>query len=500
MKKQQLPKNPDVYELPEDIRQYAAQLYPNLGLTTATQPDMSFLENQEEEDILQKEIPNAPTELDLQTQNPQQDSLLDEQEKVPATSEIPTVAQKPTPNIPTAAATPGVNIADLIKKQEQDEDMLALWKAGSRMAAAAAGAGIGRKTEADLSMYEDMEKRAARPLKNFLLKQEAEQVQSKNDPNSEISKLARKSLIDLGLKKEAVGDVSFAQIEKLYPTLAQSLYTRISAQARVDQARVESEAKKLQIAQELKKSQMAMGLKQEELDWKKLDSELNRELEREKIDATLELKKQAQIKNQLDTAFRQGQTVANGIDRMVKEMRTSKSFDAYGSAKEARSIILSAIEAAKSSKKKSAKIPEATAFMRYAKIAQGDDSVVRNEDMKVLAGRFDVSDPWEMFEKLKARARGGEFTISELQAMLDVVKQTEAIKRKYIAQNYLDSIKLRAKKHDYNLAESLPYELVKELESEELSPMDQIRKKQKENEEALNKINAREAELLKKQG
>lgn len=462
--------------MPDELRQYAAQLYPDLA-TSPIEPDMNVLDN--EEIMPQEEENNLPSRQ--------------------IASEETAVAQPPAMPSPIIQPLTRNNIDEMIRKQEQEEDRLALWKAGSKMAAAVAGAGSGRQIQADLSSYEDMQKRVERPLKNLLLKQELEQNQSKIDPNSEISKLARKSLAELGMNMADFDGVSFAQIEKLYPTLAQSLYTRISAQARVAQSKIESEAKKAQIVQQMQKDKEARELKERELEQRKQENQLDRELRKQENQLNRELKREVEATNKDNRKFQNDMKVAQGVDRVVSQMQKSESFKGYNSAKEADILLTEAIN----SKDVHAKIEKASAFMRYAKTAQGDSSVVRNEDMKVLAGNMGFTNVKEMLNKLAAKAEGGQFTNAELASMRTVAQRIAAVKRKELARDYITPLKKKATVYNYDLTESVSPDLIREIEEDqtvELSPIDQIKKKQKENEEKLNKLKAREEELLKKQG
>lgn len=469
-------------EMPEDLRQYAAQLFPNLPAPISSEELMPA----QEEDEMQLPEEGAKADPDLAAM----DEEIEKQKQA-----VESQVQPPLPMQQSSAP----NIAEMIRKQEQEEDRLALWKAGSRMAAAIAGAGSGTKIQADLSPYEDMQKRVERPLKNLLLKQELEQNQAKNDPNSEISKLARKSLAELGMDMLDFEGVPFSQIEKMYPTLAQSLYVRVSAQAKVAQAKLDSENKKVQIMQQAEKDKLARELKERELEQRKQENQLDRELKKQENQLNRDLKKEVEETNRDNKKFQNDMKVAQSVDRVVAQMQKSESFKGYNSAKEADFLLTEAMNA----KDVAAKIQKAAAFMRYAKTAQGDSSVVRNEDMKVLAGNMGYTNVKEMLNKLAARAEGGNFTDAELNAMRTVVQRIAVIKRKELARDYINPLKKKASVYNYDLSESISPDLIREMEEDqaaELSPIDQIKKKQKENEEKLNKLKAREEELLKKQG
>lgn len=128
------------------------------------------------------------------------------------------------------------DIESMIKASEEAEDRAGLWKQSAKMRDAIMGAGLGKILQTDTSLYEDLEKKAQRPMRNLLLKQELEDKKVKNDPNSSISKLMRKTLEDSGMSMAGLENVSYAQLEKIYPSLANTIATKLSAQARKEEA------------------------------------------------------------------------------------------------------------------------------------------------------------------------------------------------------------------------------------------------------------------------
>jgi hypothetical protein len=115
------------------------------------------------------------------------------------------------------------------------------------------------------------------------------------------------------------------------------------------------------------------------------------------------------------------------ITSMVNNFTKSKDFQRYNSAKEALWSIDLAIETGD-------KAAIGSAFMKFAKEAQGDDSVVRDGDMKVLAGSYNFTSPEEMITKLSAKARGGAFNKTELQQMRRVVEMGISAREKRVRQ------------------------------------------------------------------
>lgn len=409
----------------------------------------------------------------------QQGDIFDEatfQEEAETPEQIPQQAQR----------TPAVDIGEMLRKQAEETDKLSLLKASAR------ARDMMLNTESDMGMYEDMQARIDRPLKQLQLEQQLKEDQAKQDPNSQISIMARATLAELGMDMSKFEGVAFSQIEKMYPTLAQSLYTRVSANAKVASAKLEAEVKKQKLQQD------ALANKEKlELGRAKLKSD------EKKTEALIEAKNQQQQANKDYRNAKSMAEVEKNIDKKVDQMLKSNSFKLYEGADESISLL----EQAMKSKDPNAKIEKAAAFMRYAKTAQGDDSVVRNEDMKTLAGRFGFTNPKDMLKKFEELAAGGSFSPGELNAMKVVAMRIKALKKKYLNQNYISVIKAKADKSGYDLKGSISIDLLREFEEAEednqenkKQPTKQdIIKAQKSISDRLNAIKAREQELLKKQ-
>jgi hypothetical protein len=335
------------------------------------------------------------------------------------------------------------DIEKLIQQSQEEEDRAALWKQSAKVRDAIMGAGSGKILKTDTSMYEELANKAQRPIKNLLLKQELEDKQTKNDPNSNISKLVRKSLQDLGMSMEGLEGVSYSQLEKLYPSLTQGLYTKIAADARKEEAQINR----------LNKAEAAS-------DRKELQD------------------------------FNRYQKVGTGIDRMKTQMEKSDIYKSYINAKDAQI----GIDQALSSSDPNIKIEKAAAFMKYAKSAQGDSSVVRSEDMRVLAGSLGFNNPKEMLAKLSAKAEGSQFTPGELQAMRKVISTIMEVKKGQIDRDYLQPIQRRAQANDYDLSESLSPDFVREVQERELTTEEKL----KEFDKKLKTNQSRIEELKKK--
>ena len=143
------------------------------------------------------------------------------------------------------------------------------------------------------------------------------------------------------------------------------------------------------------------------------------------------------------------------VDRQVSQLIKSKDYEAYNAAKDAQSALDLALETGD-------KTASGSAFMQFAKTAQGDNSVVRDGDMAILAGSYNYTSPKEMFSKLMAKAQGGNFNKKELEQMKAVAARVQQIKGQRVSQ-LLSPIIERTTAADINLAESLDPAVVSEF-------------------------------------
>jgi lysozyme family protein len=150
------------------------------------------------------------------------------------------------------------NIAELIKKARQEQDEASTASQFAKLRDAIIGVGAGRVIKTDTSAYDERQLKALRPIEDLTLKQQLESNQAKNDPNSSISKLIRRSLAEMDIDMTGMDKISYAQLEKLYPSLVTSLYNKISLDT------------KKEIAKE--KNLNAQLLKQQEIDKKKKEA------------------------------------------------------------------------------------------------------------------------------------------------------------------------------------------------------------------------------------
>lgn len=216
-----------------ELKNYAYNIFPNLS-EIAPKEKETDITGMPRVSVEKNVLPENYNELAQQEAN-EQGTISAPQKKVLRESVAKGKSQEITKSeqpLPKKAS----DIEKMLKKSEEDEDRVAMLKQGAKLRDAVMGFGLGAELKTDTSMYEDLEKRAQRPMRNLLLKQELEDKQTKSDPNSELSKLARESLGKLGMDMSGFQNVSFSQLEKLYPSLTQALYTKIVADSRKDAA------------------------------------------------------------------------------------------------------------------------------------------------------------------------------------------------------------------------------------------------------------------------
>jgi hypothetical protein len=435
------PSAPETFEMSPEMKRYGYNLF---GMDRLAPSDEEVPSSVDEEPTEEAQPDRAPAALEApEVEQPEAPAP----QRQPAAQKIeaaPEVEQAPA--MPEAEAQP-TDIDKMIQQATEEEDRASLWKQSAKLRDAVMGAGSGTILKTDTSMYDEMAQRAQRPTKNMLLKQELENTQAKNDPNSQVSKLTRKSLQDLGMNMEGLEGISYAQLEKLYPSLTQALYVKLKAESDREQKVATNEAKD--------------------------------EIKQIKAD---EKEKANYFKTQ------------TGIDRMISQMQKGKSFVGYEQAKQAKTLL----EEASISTDPNVKVNNAASFMNYAKVAQGDDSVVRSEDMKVLAGSFGINSVKEMLGKIAGRAKGTPFSRGELDQMRKVVDTIIRVKKDNLRQQ-ISPLKKRAQANNYDLSESIDPSLLEEIESEPeaSSPaqkLEELDKKLKSNQARIEELRSRRGE------
>lgn len=129
--------------------------------------------------------------------------------------------------------------------------------------------------------------------------------------------------------------------------------------------------------------------------------------------AQKEAREQAALLRQDSQGNANKERTKSEIFRGMTNWDKSDSYKAYQSSK-------AGIEAIDDAMLTGDKIAAGTAFMRFAKTAQGDDSVVKSEDMKTLLGGTNYS-PKAYASKMADLAKGKNVTDAELKAMRNIM-------------------------------------------------------------------------------
>lgn len=298
---------------------------------------------------------------------------------------------------------------DAAREQDRQSNLLmGLLKASQMGGAALAG------SKADTS-YADAElakgNQAVNRLKtdSDMKEQEANilQKRDKRDPASNQSKMYQDILLKLNPGMDVSG-LSAEDVEKAFPSIA-------SAVGRQDALAAAAE---------------------------------NAKLKREEMSVTKGEKSELQDE-------KQNFEIQKTVDKMVNNLRNSDDYKTYQASKAAQAALDNAISSGN-------KTDTGSAFMLYAKIAQGDNSVVRESDMKNLAGSYNYSSPSEMFSKLSAKAAGGNFNTQELKQMKNIATLIQKIKAKHIKEQ-LAPIQSRMKKYNLDPDEIISPEMTREF-------------------------------------
>jgi hypothetical protein len=405
-------------EMDPELREHAKIIFPSLN---------EMFPKNENEGV---QIPFAPKES-MKEEVSQDEAVPQQQPKTKSTSqaskkELTTEAIKKESSIqrqPTAKQEQSID--DLIKGIREEQDRVSLSKQSAKLRDAIMGAGIGQIKQTDVNRYEELAKRAERPLTDMLLKDELKDKQAKNDPNSNISMLTRNFLKERGVNMAGLENISYSQIEKLLPTFMNIINTEIAAKAKKEEAAVNRSIKE-QLAEEKQ--------------------------------------------------YNRTRDIVNSKASKLLDNKNSP-LSSYNQAKQASSIIDSAIESW-DEQDLDAKIKNSVSFMQYAKIAQGDDSVVRSSDMQALAGSLNLR-PTALLSKVFSKVQGQAFTKNELMEMKKVLDIIRKVKKEQI-QSRINPIILDAQRGNYDISQSIDSSLLEEIYSKEPMSLDERAKRQEE--------------------
>ena len=438
------------------VQEYAKELFPQLFPdVAATIPTSNIQIPLAPPSPEEQKVAAQPMEAQVSPEKLQQQATPSQEQTAP--SPQPTMGSKQrmiSPEQPIAQTEPSVqtpertSIEDMIAQATEAEGNARLQKSMAQFRNAIIGAGLGREYKGDLSGYDERIKATKKPLENLLLKQELQSSEAKNDPNSAISVLVRRSLQEIGgINMQGLEKVSYAQLEKLYPSLAQSLYNKTVAEARLKEA----EAAKVLASQ------------------------------------TAADKKQAKLDTEKENAYKD-------LYKKSRSIIDSEAFGLYTEAIGTKQQLDYAIEASGKSGE-AAKIAAAAAFMSYAKTAQKDKSVVRESDMKVLAGGMNYGSLGSLINKYKARVSGSNFTAEEMKEMKAVMDTIANIKRTEVKQNFNPILK-KAEEEGIDTSYLMDRNVFDDVYNQPLTIQEQM----SQIEQRLKSSQSRIDELKKKQG
>ena len=221
--------------------EYASTIFPNLK-------DMGLSSNQQ--------IPFSPEESQIEEQQTEQQPEIEQSKierspaSIPSQSTAPEMQQMEQQQM-QAQPSKEDDIESLMKQVNEREEKAKMDLAVAKFRDAIIGAG-GRGYKSDLSQYEEAVKGAKKPLQDYQtrlqlmeVKEQLADKKAKNDPNSAVSKMLRQSLQDIGVNMLGFENVSYNQLEKIYPSLANAVSTKIAADAR----KIEAVAKREEAAQ-----------------------------------------------------------------------------------------------------------------------------------------------------------------------------------------------------------------------------------------------------------
>lgn len=217
-------------ELTPEMKDYAYKIFPDLQkIVPQRQQMVEGIEVPEQTQQEQSAASRTPTQIK-------------EEQKITVPE-----TQKIQPVIPSSED----DIDKLMKEVDKREKSAEMDLAIAKFRDAIIGAG-GTGFKSDLSQYERAIKNAKKPLTDYetrmKLMEARDQIndkKAKNDPQSGISKMLRQSLSDIGVSMEGFDNVSYSQLEKIYPSLANAAATKIAADAK----KIEAIARREEVAQ-----------------------------------------------------------------------------------------------------------------------------------------------------------------------------------------------------------------------------------------------------------
>jgi hypothetical protein len=168
---------------------------------------------------------------------------------------------------------------------------------------------------------------------------------------------------------------------------------------------------------------------------------------REAAETRKQLKKESDLKDEQQKIESNKFKAQASVDKQISQLYKSKDYEAYNAAKDAQVALDAAIASGD-------KTEAGTAFMQFGKIAQGDNSVLRDGDMVMLAGGYNYTSVSDMLGKLRAKAAGGNFNDTELKQMRKISQKVQQLKGERVQQLFSPIIQ-RAQANNLDLLESV---------------------------------------------
>jgi hypothetical protein len=447
------------FEMSPEIKQYGYDLFGLGDMAGDQQQEIPFAPEEQPQELpeetpvddqlrspaAQDDLRSVDEEVDDWLKTSEEEYWKKQKNQMPEQDQLRSPANQVKPELPKEE---DVGVESIIKKTREEEDRADFLKSVAKFRDAVMGAGSGRiLKDTDYSMYDEMRTKAQRPIQDLLLKNELQDKKAKNDPNSDISKLMRKTLEEVGIDMSNYPNVSYTQLEKIYPSLANTIATKIAAEARKDQQKLAAQLRADAAAD--KKSEKDILLKEKRL---------------------------------------------NELTKRTDNVLKSDEYKLYNQTKPTLALLDEATRKW-DSEDESYKETAQAAFMGYAKAAQQDPSVVRESDMRVLAGGINYGNLGGLMSKLVAKGQGASFSPDELEAFKAVVKTIQEVKRNDLRQRF-DPIFKRASEvelsDDYFLSPDIKQDIYSPVKKE----VDPIQQQLKDLEAKLN-ANQSRIEILR---
>lgn len=460
---------PEEFEMSPEIKQYGYDLFGMQDVAGDTEQEVPMAQeeptqpieedNLEDEEMLSDEEVLDQVVVDADTfkeRNPDFDvNNLGKKRKAP--TEMP--AEAPIEDMGREPASTNLknmlppeedtSVDEMVKKYREEEDRADYFKSLAKFRDAVMGAGSGRVlTGTDYSTYDEMKARAKRPIEDVMLKTQLTDNKAKSDPNSQISQLMRKTLGNLGIDMADLSEVSYSQLEKIYPSLANTIATKIAADARKEQA-----------------SQAA------------------------------DLRREAEAARKSEKEIAKQDRRLSELNKRTENVLKSDEYKLYNNIGTTNALIDEAIQMWEDGDD-SYKQTTQSAFMGFAKAAQQDSSVVRESDMRVLAGGVNYGSLGGLLQKIVAKGKGADYSPEELQGFKKAVEIIRDVKRQDLQKRF-NPILSRATDADISPDYLVSSDLLDDIYSKPKQPEKDPLQQKLEEVEAKLKANQSRIEVLR---